>query len=221
MRWKVPILVGFVCLCLSLVAFSCTFMSDSTKLPATGRYPNGNGAPTTIRGILQNLKAAISAGVLLQESFYQKENFKGYFGAMEVDWRREPTPDFRSGYLLKFAIPNPPQAMNGFTLEAISATFIYRVEAGKVVAIWSLALAESSGVDFDLIESLYGHRWQLAPPELPSVHRIETVPTRPHGNSRIVYAGGDGRSSYQFLFGFYPNATLNTVEIFLERQAQQ
>lgn len=221
MRWTATNSAsGIGCLFLSMVALSCLPMAALTKVPEARDPQGADGRPTTIPGIMQSLKAAISTGVLLQEGFYLEKNLESYFGATMVDWREKPAPDFRSGYLPTFAISTPPQTIGGSKIEAISATFLYRSEPDKVTAVWSFILTESSDVDFDSIESLYGHGWQVAPPELPSIHRKQAVATRPRGNSHIVYAGSDDRQSYEIEFRFYPNATLLTVDVALERKAQ-
>ncbi|HQS17740.1 hypothetical protein [Reyranella sp.] len=220
MGWTAPnTALGIGCVFLSVAALSCLPMSALTKVPEARDLQGAVGRPTTILGIMQNLKAAISTGVLLQEGFYLEKNFESYFGATVVDWRKKPALDFRSGYLPAFATSTSPRTIGGSKIEAISATFLYRAEPDKVTAVWSFVLTESSEVDFESIESLYGRDWQLALPELPSVHRKQAVATRPHGNSHIVYAGSDDRQSYEIEFRFYPNATLLTVDVALERKA--
>ena len=70
-------------------------MSALTKVPEARDLQGAVGRPTTILGIMQNLKAAISTGVLLQEGFYLEKNFESLAGKLGMGMEKTPKKELQ------------------------------------------------------------------------------------------------------------------------------
>lgn len=202
-------------LCLMLVVLAACGASPGTPLATVARPEASTQAaiPTSLDGVLRNLKYAIDNDLLLQEDFYGMGSLERFFGAAKVTWRKQPKPGVRSGYLSQFGNMVPPLLLPDSQVEGITVAFDFDADpSSRTTALWSFAVVPTS-VGFAGVESIFGRNWKNAPPPLPSVHARSNPKTHERGNAHIVYQGKARDSTYRIEFKFFPDATLLSIDV--------
>jgi hypothetical protein len=166
--------------------------------------------PRTAIGILQNMKRAAAAGLLLDESFYAEANLKEAFGAAQVAFGR-PVAGYRLyGRLSGFGVLFETARVGGSYREGGDFTFslssspVAPSDATPVEGRLQLVFARPT-LAFDDVEKVFGKNWQPAPYP-PEAGAAPLHAERVHGGTAIVYNLGEAPQTRWIMFAFDPRA---------------
>ncbi len=168
--------------------------------------------PTSMMGLLKNIKYALSHNLLLNRDFYSEENFKSVFGNTEVAWRTKGDPKRLSAYLIGYdwlssAVPNS-------NLKHTIQVDIWRraLDGGGAQAVLTIVFPkDASTPTVEDIEAVFGVGWKRLFDE-ETIRRFEfggrENPTHPLGNETIQFASQDGDVRQLIKFILFANGAI-------------
>lgn len=164
--------------------------------------------PSSLEGLLRNIRIALERGILLENDFYTVEVLRKYFGGAEVQLSRQAIDGDVVGSVSAFGNIVEPLIVSGRLVPGLSLSLGCRLNGVERTASLLLNVPGKTLVNFETVEAVFGQGWSK-PAEDPSPHRILRVPGHPHGDARILYSGRAGSRYWRARFDFKSNAELS------------
>lgn len=176
-------------------------------------------APKTPFELLENIKFAIEAQLLLQPDFLDEERLKQFTGATSVRCAARRADQHPGAFYCEFEGFEKivePRRTEKFVMEGIALSLSQIRASNGAVASALLLLEfhqERVGLPFARVTHLFGPGWKDDNRPI-SPHRRLAPSTAPNGNARITY--GKGKSRLDLVFG--PNAELSSISFRAARE---
>jgi hypothetical protein len=160
--------------------------ADQSSIPAVER-------PTTLEGVLRNIKFALNRGLFLREDFYQGAVLHRYFGGSLT--LKSSLASGVDGSVSGFGDMVEPLVVSGHAIPGMSFSFLRVSGPDGITAVIDVSTPGKTTVDLGIVQGIFGRGW------------------RPRGNAEIVYSTSDGARSWRAVFTFKSNAELSLAHI--------
>lgn len=164
--------------------------------------------PSTLEGLLRNIRIALERGILLENDFYKVEALRQYFGGAEVRLSRQAADGDVVGSVSAFGNFVEPLIVSGQPVPGFSLSLRCQLDGVGKTASLLLNVPGKTLVNFGTVEAIFGQGWST-PAVDPSPHRILRVPSHPQGDAQILYSGRVGSRYWRARFDFKSNAELS------------